>query len=231
MNRTIIKIIGIITMTLDHIGVLLVAEDTTLYFILRGAGRIAFVLFAFMIAEGFAKTHDIKKYFMRLLVLAISIEVLIIAYSIAVNDFEYVLTINVIWPLVFGLGALILLSQKQWYIRILAIALVFIAEFLKVPYGAYGVMFIVIFGLYKNVVTQFLFGIGLNLLFIVDPLLSVLNLAQYAKYPDLQWLSLLAFPLIFIYNGKKGKFDSKWFFYLYYPAHMGILLAIRYLIF
>lgn len=38
---------------------------------------------------------------------------------------------------------------------------------------------------------------------------------------SIQWWSLLAVPLLALYNGKRGKWKLKWLFYLYYPAHLG----------
>ena len=125
---------------------------------------------------------------------------------------------------------LILFSSKNIFIRLLSIGIIFLAEFIDIPYGAYGVLFIAVFGLYRNPITQFLFGIGLNLIFINKPLLDILNLTEYARYTSsIQWFSLLAFIFIFLYNGKKGKHESKWFFYIYYPSHLGVLIAISYL--
>ena len=38
----------------------------------------------------------------------------------------------------------------------------------------------------------------------------------------------LAYPLLNIYNGKKGKMNwMKWFFYLYYPLHLLIIGILR----
>lgn len=44
-----------------------------------------------------------------------------------------------------------------------------------------------------------------------------------------QWLMILALPLILLYNGKKGK-NSKWFFYIFYPSHVYLLLILSRLI-
>ena len=42
-----------------------------------------------------------------------------------------------------------------------------------------------------------------------------------------QWLMLLALPFILHYNGQKGK-SSKWFFYVFYPAHIYVLVVLAY---
>ncbi len=232
MNRNAIKIIAAITMVSDHIGLLLIDPTSVLYYVLRLIGRIAFVLFAYMIAEGYFKTKDLKKYFLRLFAFALAVEIFLIGYYF-VTDINYTVlgdSANVIWPLVFGLAALALIGSNRIIIRFTSILLVFLAEFIGFPYGAYGVLTIMIFGLYTNKLTQFLFFAGINLLFINVPLLTYLDLGQYAKYDWFQWFSLFAFIFIYFYNGKRGKLNTKWFFYIFYPLHLGIIYLIGYLL-
>ena len=67
-----IRIIAILTMTLDHIGIFLLlkyAQGTTGYevaSVFRVIGRIAFPLFAFLLAEGMNHTSNREKYLLRL---------------------------------------------------------------------------------------------------------------------------------------------------------------------
>ncbi len=229
MNRNALKIIAAVTMAIDHIGVIMLQPDTLEYYVLRSIGRIAFILFAYMIAEGFFKTSNLKNYFLRLLIFASIIEAFIIGFYVVTGE-NYILTYNVIWPLVFGLGALLLLKNKSVWIRFSSVLVVFVAELLKIPYGAYGVIIIMIFGLYRNPLTQFLFVLGVNLIFIDFPLLTYLDLDTYAKYIWVQWFSMFAFVFIFLYNGKNGKHRMKWFFYIFYPVHLGIIYLINYMI-
>ncbi len=229
MNRNTFKIIAAITMAFDHVGLILLEPYSVSYYIFRGVGRIAFVLFAYMLVEGFFKTSNLKRYFIRLLAYASIIEIFIIGYYF-ISDNNYILEVNVIWPLVFGLGALILLKSKIIWIRLLSIGLVFLAEFLKIPYGAYGVLIIIVLALYRNPLTQLLFLVGINLVFIDFPLINFLDLAEHAKYNWIQWLSMVSFVFIYLYNGKKGKLNTKWFFYIFYPLHLGVIYGIYYFI-
>lgn len=81
-----LKIFAIVFMTLDHVGLLLKWLYPTSYDIniihniLRGFGRIALPLFIFMIVEGVLHTKSIKKYMLRLGIIAliISIGILVI---------------------------------------------------------------------------------------------------------------------------------------------------------
>ncbi len=228
MNSRILKIIAIITMTIDHIGLYLVEFGTTYYFVFRAIGRIAYPLFAFFIAEGFFHTHNIKKYFLRLLAYAAVVELAIVVYSIITKDNQIFIS-NVFWPLVAGLLSLILLSRKEWYLKILVLPILVLAEFAQIPYGAYGIAMIIIFGYYRDFRLQALFVIIMSMFFINYPLLELIGAASLAKYPALQWFSILALVPIYFYNGKLGR-GSKWFFYVYYPLHLGVILAIALII-
>ncbi len=232
MNRNAIKLIAALTMTLDHIAVIMLPADSLSWLILRSLGRIAFVLFAMMIAEGFLKTSNLKHYFLRLFAFAAIIEIALVLYYFISSE-NYLISFNVIWPLVFGLGALILLKQSSIWLRLLVIPVVILAEISGIPYGSYGVLIIVIFALYPNRLTQLLFLVGLNLLYISEPLMSSIGLGDVTRYQEaqwFQWFSLLAFCFIFFYNGQKGRWRSKWFFYIFYPAHLGIIYLINFLI-
>ena len=239
MNRNWLKIIAAISMTIDHLGyiVLNYFEPTPAigfcYTCFRSIGRVAYVLFAFMIVQGFLKTSNLKKYFLRLLGYAVFLEFFILLFAIYTKNFDPLLRLNVIWSFVFGLGALMLLKSSKLGIRLLVIPIVFLAEFLNLSYGAYGVLMILFFAIYQNPLTQLLFLTGLNLLFIEYPLFALINrpdLAKYAGVEVIQWFSLAAFIFIFLSNGKKGKYNMKWFFYIFYPAHLGVIYGVFYLL-
>ena len=43
-----------------------------------------------------------------------------------------------------------------------------------------------------------------------------------------QWYCLLSLVVLFLYNGKKGKYDLKYLFYLYYPLHLILMYIIHF---
>ncbi|MBQ1976765.1 MAG: hypothetical protein II227_04925, partial [Clostridia bacterium] len=62
--------------------------------------------------------------------------------------------------------------------------------------------------------------------------MGLIALCVYYSYPALwstQTLCLLALPLLLLYNGKPGKYRMKWFFYIFYPAHLALLWGMDWL--
>lgn len=232
MNMKWQKWIAIITMTIDHIGFLLIPNDTLLYWFTRAIGRVAFPLFAMMIAEGFHKTHSLKKYFFGLLLLAgVSELAFVVIYLFGGPNL--ILTTNAFLPLMLGLLALILIYQKQWYFKLLVIPILLLGYFGDISYGIYGLLMILIFGIIRPRHLQFFAVLSLSFVIIQWPVWVSLGLdvnAERIYLHWLQWFSLLAFIPIFLYNGKRGTFN-KWFFYAYYPVHFLLLYLISYLIY
>lgn len=62
-------------MVTDHSAYYLMEHGTPLYEVMRCFGRIAFPVFAFLIAEGFRHTRNRMKYFLQLLGFAVVSEV------------------------------------------------------------------------------------------------------------------------------------------------------------
>lgn len=90
LDNFVLKIIAIITMTIDHIGQFLLMYSNngeTMYQIgniFKYIGRLSFPLFAFLIVEGALHTRNLLKYSLRLGIMAliIAITLIIIQYAI-----------------------------------------------------------------------------------------------------------------------------------------------------
>ncbi|TVP84610.1 MAG: hypothetical protein EA375_06385 [Acholeplasmataceae bacterium] len=232
MNASQLKWIGVITMTIDHIAVYLIHSTTLLHWLLRGIGRIAFPLFAFMIAEGFHHTRNRFAYWLRLMLYTLLIEVFLVGYYLYTHINYSVLpftgtgsSVNFILPLFFGLSALVLLHEKRVWLRPFALLIVVLAGWLGTPYGMYGVLLIIAFGILRRVQWQLLAGVTLTLLYVYGPL--VMPAIPYYGFMQLQLLAIIALLMLFAYNGRRGK-SNRWFFYVYYPLHIGILMLIAY---
>ena len=117
-----------------------------------------------------------------------------------------------------------------------------IAVLCNFEYGMMGILLIMVFYIFRNDFPRMaLFGI---LVMSAGYMANVIlrnggidwiqahsqNLMDSILNTDkIQIFGLLAFPLIYLYNGKKGRQLPKAFYYLYYPVHLGILALILYL--
>jgi len=219
-------------MTLDHIGLYLVSPaHQTLLLILRGFGRLAFPLFAFFISEGFKHTHDVKKYFLRLLVYALIIQVFLTIFYF-VTQVNYMIIGNVFWPLVFGLLSVILIKENKIILTILGFSLIIIADLIGFPYGGYGVALILVFTFVKPFARQVFYSVIVHLAYIAYPI-ALLIPGYVTRYnlpvESIQWVAMLSFIPIYFYNGKLGKMN-KYFFYVYYPVHLAVIFGISLLL-
>lgn len=227
MNMKALKIIGLVTMTLDHVGVWLVPPGT-FNLVLRCLGRIAFPLFAFMIAEGCRHTRDVKKYWLRLLLASVAIEAALGVYFLVSGD-DWMWENDIFLSLFLGLSALLLAKSKKWWPRFFVLPLLALAYALKISYGVFGILFILLFGLLPTRPLQLLGAVVLLAACAEFPVYALLGTASpfagriYGQW--FEWFALLAFVPLFLYDGKRGNY-SKWFFYAYYPAHLGIIVLI-----
>ena len=118
-----LKLIALLTMTIDHIGYLLPYSTTALVF--RYIGRLALPLFCFMIAEGAIHTKNFNKYAFRLGLMASLISIAIIGSELIPffkdQGFSMRDEGNIFIDLLLGAVAIYLLRQNKWYIKLLAI--------------------------------------------------------------------------------------------------------------
>ena len=235
LNGSVLKYIAIITMLIDHIGAILVAPMVyqpgrmsmcnpehiwTFYEVLRSIGRIAFPIFCFFLVEGFFYTRNVKKYAFRLFLFAIISE---IPFNLGFyGKMFYLGGQNVYFTLLIGLGVMIGLKyvdskeiQSEGKLVAARIAVTaagcLLAVILETDYHMYGILSIVVLYMYRlegNKLKQLIMG---AITFLWEP-----------------W-ALLAFPLLYLYNGKRGK-QPKYLFYAFYPIHILVLYGISIMI-
>ena len=222
-----LKLIAIITMTIDHIGVVF---GTPFYTFLRAVGRLSFPIFAYLLTEGYDHTKSFSKYFFKLLIFALISEV--IYDYIFFGSFIYMNANNVFFTLALGLLTLFLLDKSRILVKkyfkekidliiifpityfLIVIIMGLIGEFLNFSYGMLGIFVISFFYLFKDSL----------LLTVISVTLSTLIFGE-----SVQYFSLFSLILIWFYNKKLGK-KCKFFFYLYYPLHILILGLIKMLL-
>lgn len=243
-----IKIIAIIAMTIDHLANILgqaglfpnmpTSISYDLIKLMHAVGRIAFPLFAFMIAEGAQKTHSMPKYIGRLALFAFLSEPFFYfshwrnspTFNGLLHNIIALNWGNVFFTLALGAAAIYayqVLERKQGTQKYLLFALIgllitLIGGYLGCDYGMAGILLIIFLFLAKSkkqkcavillwVVGLYGFGQAYN------PISSILRDCVFAS---------LSCVFIWLYNGQRGK-KLKWSFYIYYPLHLFTLTVIH----
>lgn len=229
MSSFLLKIIACFTMLLCHIPFVYPQYSVPLIYI----GKISFPLYAFLISEGYVHTRNFSKYLTRLIVFGVISQ--IPAYLLFVGKSFNGLYLNIFFTLALGLlGIRIYDKIKSKYISIpLIILLAVLAELLKFDYGAFGVLMIVCFYVFKrNKLNMVLSQMFLMFILYMKKMsyytFSLFNL-QYILFQLL--FSVISLAIILTYNGKKGKSSGKikLMFYFFYPVHLIILDLLKFL--
>lgn len=215
-------------MLIDHVGLFFFPEA----FFLRIIGRFSFPLFAWLVANGAYHTKNIDKYLLRLGIFALVSQ---IPYMLAhrMLDTSFV-RLNVLFTLFLGLFAIKLLTQKKFYFRFFVL-FIFMFIFIllinvEVSFGLGGVLSVVAFYfcckkpvylITSQVLIYFSKYIYYTLLFYPWDLLAIAR-----EYKYFAPLAILSLPIIFSYNGKKGR-GYKYLFYLVYPLQYVFYYIIK----
>lgn len=214
-----LKIIAVICMLCDHFGDAIIKPFSFLNVI----GRISFPIFAFQITEGYIHTKDLKKYFKRLIIFAIISQ---IPFMLFLSTFTSPFTLNIFFTLLLGLLSIYIYNKipNKFLAIVIGIIISIFAEIINVDYGAWGIIIIMIFYIFKDK------KVIMSLLYILSCFIKYLpNLLKYNfHYIYLLLLFSTTFSIFFIiaYNGKQGK-KIKYFLYIFYPLHMLILYFIN----
>lgn len=218
LPQEVLKIIACVTMLLDHIGATIFPST-----FLRVIGRISFPIFCFLLAEGIAHTRNPKKYALRLLIGALLAEVPFDLLFYGRLSFVHQ---NVMITLL--LGVLMVLWTKKTGNMMLPFAVCYLAaEFLNTDYGGFGVGLIALFALTRDLPRKHLIqliGMALTMW-----LMGGMGVAVGPVRVPIQLFAVLAMIPIYFYSGEKITRNSwiQWVFYLFYPAHLAILLLIK----
>ncbi len=217
MSTFQIKILAILTMVIDHVGLFFFPQ----HHILRIIGRISFPLFAWMIANGAYHTNNIEQYLQRLFLLALLSQIpFTLANQIIGSPLFY---LNVVFTLFLGLLAIYLIKKTNsaflWILTTLSCGI--LANIIHSDYGAAGVFSVVAFYIfYKNkpmtILTQtiLLFIIPAGIL--LAEMSQRINLSTYYMDSSSEKIGLFALLPILLYNNKEGP-KMKQLFYIFYP--------------
>ena len=226
LSRNTLKIIAAVSMLLDHIGFFIYPQIA----IFRMLGRLAFPVFAFFIAEGTRYTKNRLKYLLRMVAIGIvcQIPASIATPNVSLNIF---ITFSISILIIYLFDWLKSAKEKNERIflailNILFLVLVFIVtRLVNIEYGFAGILFAPLVSIPRtkgNTQRDLFLKVGMSI-----PAFIALSVEYFEIF---QPLSLLAIPLLLLYSGERGKYKLKYFFYIFYPAHLLLLYYIADLI-
>ena len=226
LDSLTLKLLAMALMLCDHLWATVLPGVMWL----TAVGRIAFPIFAFQVAEGFQRTHDRKKYLLRMLVFALISEIPFnyLYYSSPVFPFHQ----NVMFT--FFIALLLMLGLEK--VRSKGAGLYILAAVLSLPVGYFlgtlgmvdyygsGVVTVLIFYLCRN---RPRLGAALYLLSYLPALMNgwpedPLCLTVGGLCIDWSIFAVFAAPLIFCATHSRIKIN-RWFFYAFYPAHLAAI--------
>lgn len=256
-DSTGLKLLAAALMLLDHIHQMFYHVGAPDW--LSMLGRLVFPIFLFCSAEAFHYTHSKKNYLLRLFIASICMVLFTTVLQAILPNDNVVLMNNafstfvvagiymlawddltegiktkapgkivkaILWALIPVLtclpillvGSMIGNETSPVLTRVLVTLALMLPSLLTCEGGA--VMAFLGLGFYifrKHRLAQML-------------LLILVSAAVYFMGSGWQWMMGFAVIPLFLYNGRKGK-GMKSFFYIYYPAHIGILYVISTLLF
>jgi len=257
LTAAVLKNTAYVTMLIDHVFAVVFlnymwlhtvngAWDPGLeriYRVGRAVGRVSFVLFAYLVVEGFVHTGSRARYLLRLFLFALLSEIPFdLAFSGKLIDWSGQ---NIFWTLLLGVLVLTLWEYLGEYVegicwigRILLVAAGCSAAFFgATDYRFMGILLILAFYLTRPKGEGAKSG-GLQALTAGCVMFFGTwgsNCIRYAGRYSMAYLfrlslremyGLFAFALIFCYNGKKGRQFPKPVYYLFYPVHLLVLYGM-----
>lgn len=230
LSGNALKIIAAISMFIDHLGVIFFPNVE----ILRILGRIAFPIFAFMIAEGCRYTKNRLRYFLTVFCMGIAYIAAFYVYSRVVYMSIFItfsLSIIMIYALQSFKDACFdkesKLSRRILLGGMLAVSVLgsYVSNrIFRIDYGFIGAITPVLASLPHKPK-----GVSVKLFDAVDRIefsvcgLAIGLLGLYAVYGGVRLYALLALPFLLLYSGQRGRRKMKYFFYIFYPTHLLLL--------
>ena len=229
LNREQIKYVVIVAMLIDHIAWAFVPKASLLGQLMHFIGRLTGPTMAYFIVEGYLHTRNVKRYAFRLGIFAVIsiVPFTLFEYGtlpIVMDDGEPLLitSFGVIYTLFLSLLAVWLWDKgrcREW-VKAMGVAGLCILS-IAGDWAFYDVIFALLFFVFRDEPKK---KWAMYCLFSASLLVGAFVYGEYFQ------VGVFMVPLLieFCYNGEGGsrKPFHKWFFYVFYPAHLLILWAL-----
>lgn len=235
LNRDAIKYIAMFTMLLNHIANIFLPFGSTLWLLFINLGYFTAITMCYFLVEGYAYTRSKKRYALRLALFALLSQ---LPYSLAFstgsalqfNGMSMLFTLLLCFFIILALERL-----QSPALKILAVAALTLVSLFS-DWGVFAPMFTVLFVWAKGDKRRIKLSYLISLLFF--------GLYQYMGFSGvlsagknivntlagMAGIALSGLCIVYLYNGQRaqrGQGFSKWFFYIFYPAHLLTLGLIR----
>ena len=204
---------------------------------LRMIGRVSMPLFAFAIAEGCRYTRNKWKHFFLLFGLGAICQ---LAYAVVDPEtlyFGILITFSFSTLMIYAMQyakQCTFEEKKVWWKITLAWLLFFalvagtytFCQFFTVDYKFWGCMlpvFASIFDFHRIPAPRILKNLDVLPLRVLCMAIPMVPMLYAGMLVHITRYSFLAIPILLLYNGEKGKRNMKYFFYIFYPAHLVLL--------
>lgn len=234
LNSLHLKIIAIILMVCDHAWATVVPGHNWLTHI----GRLAFPIFAFQLTEGFALSHNRKKYLARMFFWALVAE---IPFDLMTGEGPF--HQNVLFTFCEGILWMMLLENARYKGRtqflicsVVAVLAGFVVGiFTFVDYNGYGILMILLFYFTREIPHRWIFQLAgmiyINCFLMGGLVFPVTLFGLSLEIPE-QGLAVFSLLFIWLYNGRRG-FTNRSIqmgCYAFYPAHILVLVLLSYIL-
>lgn len=230
LSRDTVKMIAICFMLLDHIAWYFLPFGTPTAQIFHTLGRATAPVMCYFLAQGAKHTSNMGRYLLRLLLFAVLSQ---LPWWYLHRDKAF--SLNMLFTLFLCLLMLCVdKSVRSPVLRVFGVLLCAAATH-YCDWGIYAPLWCLIFYHFENSRrTQTLLFSAVALAYFTETLISY-DAVGYPpriamKMSAIAFGVLLALPLIFFSKpGEKRSRFLKWFFYAFYPLHLGVIALIRFL--
>ncbi len=225
-----LKLIAAVSMLLDHIGYFLFPTVT----VFRIIGRLAFPIFAFCISEGCRYTKNRPRYLLQIAGCAVvfqAVAFLTAGASAPINIFG---TFSVAILLCYLFDFIKSRKIGGFLLFGLAVFAVYaLMRYVDFDYGFLGALLPLSAYVFETKETKDegearFSNVGKWAKFLCFTL-TLAALAGLSGW-SVQYYSLLAVPILSLYNGQYGSRKFKYWFYVFYPLHLVLIYGVKILI-
>lgn len=222
-------------MTLDHIAYTFLPAGTALHYTLHIIGKTTAPIMCFFLAEGFRYTHDKKKYFLRLLLFAVISQPVYYIYvyeTAPPSTLHFMRNMSMMVSLMLAFICLLILTNEKLNITAKGILTVITVSFAQFADWGYIIPIWTVIFFFFNKDKYKMLAAFIVATIIILPVTFLKNFNSFAAF-SYNYGALLSLIPIHFYSGKRERSSTPlkkkincWFFYIYYPLHMMVIILI-----